>query len=324
VQPTHPSPRSTRRPASTGAPLARHEAAIFGGLLAGGSIALAWGTGAGVLTSATSPASGPTSTSLLLLALALVLLGAGARLISAYGSRYVGDAETEAISAGPSFVRAWRDFPQLAIFLGTFGSGLLLIGLALPLTPALGISHGPLPLYIQPSVTWVPTSLIGAGVATLVASVGLFAAARRSSPLAAAAWWRRTGRFVAAVTVAVLAITAPCLTVPVAQTYSSQLHTYSGGAGAFTFTSFPQGVSVRGTWSTSPVEIVNFTVEGDGYNLTQTGESGSFSFTASGTPVPSYTFSVSTRLQLTVTVTCQFLAPLWGWPPGEPGAPTTQ
>ncbi len=295
---------------------------LVGGFLAAGSIALAWFFGAGVTTVNTYPAPGPTPGSLLFLAFLVTSLAVGAGVIATYGSRYVMDAEMEAAPAGHDSVRSRRRIPQSAIFLGAFGAGLLLTGFALPLTPALGISHGPLPLYIQPSVMWVPATLIGAGIGALGTAIVMFAWARRSSPLSAASWWRRTGRFVAVGTVAVLAITVPCLTVPVGQSFSATLQAYPGEGGALSFTSFPQGALVRGSWQASPTVPVNFTVRGNTYNLTQVGSSGSFNFTATGTPVPLYTFMVSSRLRTTVTFTCDFSAPLWAWPPGEPGAPT--
>lgn len=297
-------------------------ATLFGGLLAAASIGAAWFIGAGVTTINTYPAPGPTPGSLISLALCAATLGVGAGAIAAYGSHYVRDAVRETIGAEPDRARSQKYIVPGAVFLAVFGAGLLLMGLALPLTPSLGISHGPLPLYIQPSVMWVPASLITAGLAGLGGAVVLFALARRSSPVAARAWWRRTGRFAALGTVLVLVITVPLLTVPLTQSYSTTLRSFAGEAGAVTFTTFPQGAEVRGTWQVSPEVKVNFTVQGAAYNFTQVGTTGSFSFIARGTPQPLYTFVLGTNASVTVSVTCEFNAPLWTWPPGEPGAPT--
>lgn len=140
--------------------------------------------------------------------------------------------------------------------------------------------------------------------------------------MAARAWWRRTGRFIALGTFVVLAAIVPFLTVPVAQSYSVTLRSVPGAAGAFTWTTFPQGAEVRGTWEASPTLEVNFTIQGNGYNLTEIGHSGSFNFTARGVPVPVYNFWLITNRSVSVGVNCDFNAPLWAWPPGEPGAPT--
>ncbi len=321
VRMSPPSP-SLSPPPNRGVTLGQSVVTLFGGLLAATSIGVAWFIGAGVTTVNTYPAPGPTLGSLISLVLCAATLGVGAGVIAAYGSHYVSDAETEATGVEPVRIRSRRYIVQGAIFLAVFGAGLLLMGLALPLTPSVGISHGPLPLYIQPSVMWVPASLIAAGLAGLGGAVVLFAMARRSSPVAARAWWRRTGRFAALGAVLVLVITVPMLTVPVSQSYTTTLRSFAGGAGAVTFTTFPQGADVRGTWQVSPEVQVNFTVQGAAYNLTQIGTSGSFSFIASGTPQPLYTFVLGTNVSATVALICHFNAPLWAWPPGEPGAPT--
>ncbi len=298
---------------------------LVGFVLAVWAALLAYAGGAGITTT-TASYPNPSALSVVWLAICVGLLGVGAWMVAAHGSRLVADARREIVGTETPPHRLRNRLPEGVIFLSIFGGGLLLVGLSLPLSPALGISHGPLPIYISPSATWVPATLIAVGLCAIACAVGLFLAGRSSAPMAFRKWWRRVGRWVALLVAVVLVVTVPLLTVPVSQSYSTTLGILHANAGSITFTSFPQGSEVHGAWRTTPSTQVELTIQGDDYNLTQSGTYGFFNFTATGTPVPLYTFwlnEANASIQVSVALTCDFSAPIWGWPPGEPGAPTS-
>lgn len=312
---------------STSAPASPEQRAvgIVGFVLAVWAVLLAYGGGAGITT---TPESYPNSSALSVvwLAFCVTLLGVGAWMVAAYGSRLVTDVRREAGGTETRSHRLRNKLPEWAIFLSIFGGGLLLMGLSLPLSPALGTSHGPLPVYLSPSVTWIPATLIAVGLSAIASAVALFLTGRSAAPIALRNWWRRIGRWAALVVAVVLVLTVPLLTVPVSQSYSTTLGILHANAGSITFTSFPQGSEIHGAWRATPATQVELTIQGNDYNLTQDGTYGFFNFTATGTPLPLYTFwlnEANTSIQVSVALTCNFSAPVWSWPPGEPGAPTS-
>ena len=217
-----------------------------------------------------------------------------------------------------------RSVTRASVFLVVMGVGLLLMGLALPVAN-LGISHGLVPLYISPSVLFVPATLDAVGLGALALGIALLAAGRTRHRSEFRAWWQRTGRSVTVSGVVVFVVVTALLVVPVRQSFSAQLSIGGGNVGGITNELFPPGTVVTGSWSTSPKGPVNFTIQGGSYSgdvYTANGSSGTFSFATTGSPWALYDFFGTSSSPETVNIGGTFTAPTWQWPPGEPGEPT--
>jgi hypothetical protein len=298
--------------------------ALLGYSIAAAAIFLAWLWAAGVETSPSNFDSGPTPSTLLLLGVSIGVLVLGAAIVAVYGSVYgnTPGAAPGATSAGT--LGSTRNVGRVAVFLVVLGAGLLLMGLALPVAN-LGISHALLPLYISPSVLFVPEAVDGIALATLALGVSLFVLERKHYRSEFHAWWRHVGQHLTVTSVTILVIVAALLLVPVHQSFSTQLSISGGQGGGISFEEFPAaGIQVTGSWSASPAGLVNFTIQDtSGATIyTVNASSGTFSFVTSGVPWPLYTFWGHSLSSETVTVSGSYNAPIWSWPPGEPGRPT--
>ncbi|MGP8076422.1 MAG: hypothetical protein ACLP8Y_06810 [Thermoplasmata archaeon] len=286
------------------------------------AIGLAFFGGAGVVTSPTNFYSGPTPLSLALLFATIGILIAGAVVVAGFGSMLGNASEPESGARSAKLSGARLSIGRIAVFLVILGVGLLLIGLSLPLVPWC-MSAALVPCYISPNVVFVPQTLDGVGLGALALGIAFFARGRMSSPSEFRAWWRRTGRYVTVVGVAVFLVTTALLVVPVRQSFSTQLRIEGGNIGGITDEVFPTGTIVTGSWSASPEGLVSFTIQGgsSGGNIyTANASSGSFSFTTTGNPWALYLFLGQSPSPETVTVSGSYIAPLWSWPPGEPTA----
>jgi hypothetical protein len=300
----------------------RNGYAVVGGTLVAVGIVLAWFTAAGVRTTLNGYDNSPSLPSLVGLGGCLALVTIGAAIVAFVGSRY-GRVESTSPPTRPGGSLRSRGIARPgAVFLTTAGGGWLLLGLLLPVSN-LGISHGPLPPYLPPSVLVVPQVVDATGLVLLAGGIALFARGRRRYPNEFGRWWRRTGRVALAVTVAIIVLFAALLLVPVSQSSSFGMVLSGGPGGAIGFTSFPRGVSVTGTWTSvgGPAEL-NVTDSSGApiYSVNATG--GTFSFVAEGIPVPLYTYWCTSATAVSVQLTFTYQAPYWMWPPGEPGAPT--
>jgi hypothetical protein len=296
---------------------------VIGYTLAAIAITLAWAEGAGVTTSESNFYSGsPTPSSVGLLFVAIGLLATGAAIVTVFGSIYGNETEpvTETTSLGPA-APGWR-LGQLAVFFAVLGIGLLLMGLSLPLGPW-GLSAEP--SYLSPAVLFVPDTLDGVGLGVLALGISFFLLERKRHRPEFRAWWRRTGRYVTVVGVAIIVIVAALLLVPVRQSFSTQLGAGSD-FGGLADESFPAGISVSGSWSANPVGPVHLTIQDpSGIAIyTANASSGTFSFTTMGTPPGAFYLFIldHTATPETVSVSGNYVAPIWWWPPGEPGEPT--
>jgi hypothetical protein len=297
---------------------------LLGYSIAAVAIFLAWLWAAGVATSPANFDSGPTSSTLLLLAASIGVLTLGAAIVAVYGSHYgtAPDTTSEATAAGTN--GATSSVGRVAVFLVVWGAGLLFMGLVLPVAN-LGISHALLPLYISPTVLFVPETVDGVALGALAIGISLFAIGRRQNRSEFRAWWHRTGRYVTIAGVSVFVVVAALLLVPVQQSFSTQLSTDGGGGGAVSAEQFPAaGIHVTGSWSATPAGLVNLTIQdASGTTVyTANASSGTFSFVTRGVPWPLYTFWGDSLSPETVTIHGSFSAPTWSWPPGEPGRPT--
>ncbi|MGA8664036.1 MAG: hypothetical protein WB809_03065 [Thermoplasmata archaeon] len=295
---------------------------FVGCLIAGAALIVAWVGAAGVQTSPFDFNSGPSLSSLLLLTAVIGMIALGASVVAVYGSTYGHDVRfARSRSAPGALPRAWN-VARLAIFGVVLGIELLALGLLLP-NANLGISHAMEPLYISPSVLWVPEVIDGGSLGALGIGVTLLVVGRARYPTESRAWWHRTGRYVGVAASVVVLVMAALLLVPVHQSFSAQLST-SGGGGGFAFESFPRGVHVTGSWTSSSGGPVNFSIQDTSgatiYEVNAT--SGTFSFTAEGVPFAEYTFWGFAASNSSVAITGSFNAPTWSWPPGEPGNPT--
>jgi len=297
---------------------------LLGSSIGAVAIFLAWFWAAGVETSPTNFDSGPTPSTLLLLGVSIGVLVLGAAIVAACGSSYgnAPDATPEATAAGT--IGSTRSVGRVAVFLVVWGVGSLLMGLTLPVAN-LGISHALLPLYISPTVLFVPDTLDGAALGALALGISLFAVGRKHNRSEFRAWWHRTGRYVTIAGVSVFVVVAALLFVPVHQSFSTQLSISGGQDGGISFEEFPAaGIQVSGSWSANPAGLVNFAIQ-DTSGATiyfVNASSGTFSFVTSGVPWPLYTFWGHSVSAETVTIHGTFSAPTWSWPPGEPGRPT--
>ncbi|MGA3022197.1 MAG: hypothetical protein ABSE66_05250 [Thermoplasmata archaeon] len=296
---------------------------VIGYTLAANAITLAWAEGAGVTTSESNFYSGPpTPSSVGLLFVAVGLLATGAAIVTVFGSIY--GNETEPVAETTTLRLAapgWR-FGQLAVYFAVLGVGLLLMGLSLPLGPW-GLSS--LPSYLSPAVLFVPATLDGVGLGTLALGISFFILGRKRHRPEFRAWWRRTGRYVTVVGVVIIVIVAALLLVPVRQSFSTQLGMEGSDFGGLADESFPAGIAVSGSWSTNPEGPVHFTIQDPSGTAiyTANASSGTFSFTTIGTPGAFYIFILDhTATPETVSVNGSYVAPIWSWPPGEPGEPT--
>jgi len=285
------------------------------------SILLAWLWGAGVQTSPVDFSSGPPLSTLLLLSASIGLLALGSAIVAVFGSTYghvVGLVIARTVSGT---ARPTRNVPRLAVFCFVLGIGLLLMGLLMPVAN-LGFSSEP--LYLSPTVLFVPATVDGAALGVLALGIALLRVGRTRYPTESRAWWRRTGRYAAVAGVVVFLLVAALLTAPVHQSFSTQLDVFSGEGGGIAVESLPQGTHVTGSWTSNPAGLVNFTIQ-DTSGVTiyaVNASSGTFSFTAEGVPYTWYTFQGTASFNGTVTITGAFNAPMWSWPPGEPGNPT--
>jgi hypothetical protein len=297
---------------------------LLGYSIAGFSIFFAWLFAAGVETSPDNFYSGPSPPSLILLFVSISMLGVGAAVVATHGSIYgnAPDLTADATATGTER-RAWNA-GRIAVFLVVFGLGLLLMGLSLPVAN-LGLSHALLPLYISPTVLFVPETVDAVALGALALGISLLTLGRKRHQSELRAWWRRTGRYVTVAGVTVFLIVAALLYIPVHQSFSTQLSIFGGEGGGVSFEEFPSaGIQVSGSWSASPAGSVNLTIQDtSGATIyTANASSGTFSFVTSGVPWPLYTFWGHSESSETVTVSGRFNAPTWSWPPGEPGRPT--
>jgi hypothetical protein len=288
------------------------------------AILAAWVGGAGVTTAPSSFDSGPNPSSLALLFAMVGMLVVGSWVVAGLGSVYGRELRPAARTTEAGTLRGVWSLGRAAIFLMVLGGGLLLMGLALPLPSPLVLCHGLVPCYLSPTVLFVPAILDGVGMGALALGISFLAFGRRRNRSEFRAWWRRTGRYVTVGGMTIVVVVAALLIVPVRQSFSTQLSVYGGGSGGIGFEVFPQGARVTGSWSANPPGLVNFTIQGpSGADIySSNASSGTFSFTASGVPFAVYTFWGQSASPETVSVRGSFNAPMWSWPPGEPGAPT--
>jgi hypothetical protein len=297
---------------------------LLGYSIAAVAIFLAWLWAAGVETSPANFDSGPTPSTLLLLAVSIGLLALGAAIVAAYGSHYGNAPDATPEATGAETIGSTGSLGRVAVFLVVWGAGLLLMGLVLPVAN-LGISHALLPLYISPTVLFVPETVDWVALGALALGISLFIVGRKRNRSEFRAWWHRTGRYVTIAGVSVFVVVAALLFVPVQQSFSTQLSIDGGEGGGVTSEQFPAaGILVTGTWSASPVGLINLTIQDtSGTTIyTANASSGTFSFITSGIPWPLYTFWGHSVSPETVTIHGSFSAPTWSWPPGEPGRPT--
>ena len=318
VQQSVPPGSVASRPAAA----RRGFAVLVGFVVEGGAIAGGLFGGAGVTTSPSDTSSGPTPASWLLLVLVGVLMAAGAALVARNASAF---PPPPAASAGPNgrFPPLRRVGGRIGLFCSVLGGALLLLGLGLPLDLRFGISEGLFPPTLAPSVLFVPASLDGLGLALIAGGIVAFLRERRLRPALFRAWWRRAGRPTALGAILLVGLFTALLAVPVPHTFSMQLVLFGNGVGALVVEEFPRGAVVSGSWYSTSGSTVNMAIEGpNGMFYSVNASSGTFSFTAQGIPWAAYDFLAVSDTADHVAVSGSFSAPIWQWPPGEPGAPT--
>jgi hypothetical protein len=286
--------------------------------LAALAVVLVYQFGAGVVQSPTAGFySPPTTLSLAELWLLIGLLAAGAAIAARPGLNY-GTARGSESSTESRWLD--RNVGQLAVFLGIFGVGLLLMGLSLPVYSASQLCS--LPCYMSPSVFFVPQTLDAAGLGALVLGGAFFAVERHRHRAEFRAWWHRTGRYVTIAGVSVSLVVAGLLVVPVRYSESTRIGSGSAADGA-AFLIFPAGVTVTGSWSIDPVGPVNFTVQCPTTVTIYEGNasSGNFSCTIPpGAPWSEALFLMTSKGPESGVVNISYYAPTWLWPYGEPTA----
>lgn len=313
-------------PASVGLDAGQRGERLFLTLLGYGlmwvALFLAWLLAAGVQPEPTaSYPSVPSVGSIAVLLGVTLILGAGAGLVACYGSQYGTTSPATVGESGRADPTSVWNVRSSAVFLVVFGSGLLLLGLSLPVS-MLGLGHGLLPIYISPRAEIVPETVDAVAVASLTGGIALFAVGRRRHPTEFRSWWRRVGRYATVAGTVVVVIFAALLLVPIPQSSSLALSLPGGGTN-LNFQEFPPGAVVTVTWATVPAAPVNLTVQGaPGTIFSANASSGTFSFHATGVPEPLYSFWITPSVSGTVFLNASYRAPLWSWPPGEPGSPT--
>ena len=230
------------------------------------------------------------SSSLLLLTAVIGMIALGASVVAVYGSTYGHDVRfARSRSAPGALPRAWN-VARLAIFGVVLGIELLALGLLLP-NANLGISHAMEPLYISPSVLWVPEVIDGGSLGALGIGVTLLVVGRARYPTESRAWWHRTGRYVGVAASVVVLVMAALLLVPVHQSFSARAQHFRGRRWV-RIRKLPSGSARDRVVDVEFRRAVNFSIQDTSgatiYEVNAT--SGTFSFTAEGVPFAEYTF----------------------------------